>query len=122
MPPELDNLFFRIFYGLFQLVVLAMLLERGLYFVFDYRHLRTRLQQKGLKAPLALGVAWLICWYHDFDIIARTIDPGSATQVGIFITACIVAGGSATAMMLFNDVLKLTRTAREEIKKSGSQG
>ncbi len=118
MAPELDTAIFRLLYGLFQLVVLAMLLERGLYFVFDYRYLRTRLQQKGLKAPLALAVAWVVCWYHDFDIIARTIDPGSQSQIGIFITSCIVAGGSATAMMLFNDVLKLTRSAREEVKKT----
>lgn len=116
MPAELDTMALRILYGLFQLVILAMLIERGLYFVFDYRHLRDRLKEKGLKAPVVLGVAWFVCWHHDFDIVARTIDPGSETQIGIFITATIVAGGSAAAMTLFHDVLKFTRAAREEMR------
>ena len=120
MPPDLDAMTFRIFYGLFQLVILAILLERGLYFVFDYRHLRARLKGKGLKAPFVLGVAWFVCWHHDFDIIARTIDPGSEILIGIFLTACIVAGGSSAAMTLFHDVLKFTRGACEKIRAQQS--
>ena len=39
----------------------------------------------------------------------------SWTANGIFMTATVVAGGSAAAMTLFKDVLKLTREAREQI-------
>lgn len=115
MPAEFDALIFRVLYGLFELVILAMILERGLYFIFDYRHLREKLKVKGYKAPVVLAISWQVCWQHDFDIVARTIDPGGETQIGIFITAAIVAGGSAAAMTLFNDVLKITRSAREKI-------
>jgi len=116
MGAEFDTMTFRVLFALFELVILSILLERGLYFVFDYRHLREKLQNKGVKAPITLGVSWLICWNHDFDIIARSIDPGAETQVGIFITATIVAGGSAAVMTLFHDVLKFTRSARQGMK------
>jgi len=118
MGAEFDTLTFRVLFALFELVILSILVERGLYFIFDYRHLRERLKSKGIKAPIAFGVSWFVCWHHDFDIIALTIDPEATTQIGIFITASIVAGGSAAAMTLFNDVLKFTRSAREEIKRS----
>ena len=116
MPADFDALTFRIVYGLFQLVIIAILLERALYFIFDYRYLRKGLEGKGIKAPIALCAAWFVCWHHDFDIVARTIDPGSETQIGILITSSIIAGGSSTAMMLFQDVLKLTRSARDEVR------
>ncbi len=115
MVAEFDSQTFRILYALFQVVILAMVLERGLYFVFDYRHLRDRLPGWGLKAPITLGVAWSICWQHNFDVIARIVDPGGETAIGVFITATIVSGGSAAAMRLFHDVLKLTRAARQQM-------
>lgn len=118
MPAEFDTHVFRILYAVFQVVILAFLIERGLYFVFDYRHLREVLKKRGLKAPIVLGVAWFICWNADFDVIARVVDPGGETAVGVFITAAIVAGGSAAAMTLFHDILKFTRSAREEIKNT----
>lgn len=116
MPAEFDAHVFRILYALFQVVIVAMVLERGLYFIFDYRHLRKILENRGLKAPIVLGVAWYICWRHDFDLISRTIDPGGETAIGVFITATIIAGGSAVAMTLFDDVFKLTRSAREKLR------
>ena len=116
MVAEFDTLTFQVLFALFEVVVLAFLIERGLYFVFDYKLWRDWLKGKALRAPIALGVSWFICWHHEFDVIARTIDPGATTQIGIFITATIVAGGSAAAMMLFHDVLKFTRTAREEVR------
>lgn len=115
MAAEFDTHTYRILFALFEVVVLAFILERGLYFVFDYRHIRDRLKGRGVKAPIALGVAWFICHQHDFDLIARTIDPGGETQIGIFMTATVVAGGSAAAMTLFSGVLKFKRQAREQI-------
>ena len=57
MPAEFDAHTFRILYALFQVVILAMILERGLYFIFDYRHFRKFLESRGLKAPIVLGIA-----------------------------------------------------------------
>lgn len=120
MVAEFDAVTLRVLFGLFQVVILAILIERGLYFIFDYQLWRDRLTDKGIKAPVALGVSWLICSYHDFDVIARVIDPGAETKLGIFITATIVAGGSAAAMVLFNDVLKFTRSARAQMKEQAN--
>lgn len=122
MPAEFDAYTYRILFALFEVVILSILIERGLYFIFDYRHIRERLKNLGLKAPFALGVSWFICSQHDFDVVARIIDPGGETGIGIFITSMIVAGGSAAAMTLFHDVLKITRTARSEIKNLDTPG
>ena len=116
MGPEFNDMTYQVLFALFQLVILAFILERGLYFLFDYTKWRERINGKGIKAPITLAVSWFICSHHDFDIIARTIDPGAETPIGIFITATIIAGGSAAAMTLFHDVLKFTRSAREEMK------
>ena len=103
--------------ALFQLVILSFLIERALYFVFDYSRWRDKIEGKGVRAPVAFLVSWLICWWHDFDAFAPVLDPEGATQLGIFLTALVVAGGSAAAIKLFQDVLGFGRTAQEELRK-----
>jgi len=114
MPPGFEDQFITVVFGLGQLVVLALILERGLYFLFDYRLWREFLSKYGLRGPISFGVAWFICWYYDFDILSRVLDPNAISQVGIFITAAIVAGGSIAAVRLFQDVLKFSREGRLE--------
>lgn len=100
--------------ALFKLVVLAMLIERALYFVFDWSMWRGNLEGKGIRAPVALGLSLLICWWHDFDVVAVLLEEsGGSTSIGIVITAAIVASGSAAAMRLFQDVLGWGRKAQE---------
>ncbi len=82
MPAEFDAHVFRILYAAFQVVILAFLIERGLYFVLDYRHLRERLKKRGLKAPIVLGAAWFICWIADFDVIAGSRIPAERPPSG----------------------------------------
>ena len=47
-----------------------------------------------------------ICWYYDIDVLAPLLSREGESQVGVFVTAMIAAGGSAAAIKLFQDVLK----------------
>jgi len=108
----------QVLFSLFQLVLLAFIIERGLFLLFDYRHFRERYSERGVKAPIAFLVSSFICYYYEFDILARTINPGAETVLGMIITGAVVAGGSAAAMTLFHDVLKFTRSAQAEIAEN----
>ncbi len=85
-----------------KIVILAMLLERALVIIFDYRWFQKYLNNKGLKVPIALGVAWYICRTYNVDIISVLFEssgtePVQKTSMGIFLTAMVTAGGSAAA-------------------------
>lgn len=93
-----------------------MVLERALYFVFDYSLWRDWLEGRKVRAPIAYVVSLVICVYHDFDIISAVLDPEITTYLGIAVTAGIVAGGSQAAIVLFQDVLNLGRQQRARMK------
>lgn len=116
MPQGYEDHVIRIAFGLGQLVILAMIMERGLYFIFDYKLWRDALSKFALKGPISFAVALFICWYYDYDILARVLDPTAITDVGIVITAAILAGGSVGAITLFQDILKFSREGREQIQ------
>ena len=82
MAINVSDAFTYLLFALAKLVILAILLERGLYFVFDYSKWRDRIKDKGIKAPIAFAAAWLICWYYDFDILASVLDPEAITSLG----------------------------------------
>lgn len=107
---------------LVKLILFAMLLERALYFVFDYTLWRELLSGKKVKAPITLAMAWYACLNYGFDIVSPILDPmAGPTSFGLFLTALIIAGGSASAMILFQDILSFSRDARtriQELKKA----
>ena len=105
-----------VLYALGKLVIFALLLERGLFFIFDYSKWREKIEGKGIRAPVSLAFAWIICWWYDFDIWAALFDPDAITPYGIFLTATIVAGGSSGAIVLFQKVLGWNRASLDEIK------
>lgn len=103
---------------LVKLILFAMLLERALYFIFDYSLWRELLTGKKIKAPITLGIAWYACTHYDFDIVSPILDPmAGPTNFGMFLTALVIAGGSASAMILFQDILSFSRDARERIQE-----
>ncbi len=68
----------------------------------------------GLKEPIALGVAWLICVRADLDIFSVLLTPAGSqaesTGFGVFLTAAFVAGGKALTM--FREIGRLRESAR----------
>jgi len=103
----IDNDFVLIIKLLFQLVLLAMALERGFYFLFKWRFWHDFLKEKKLRAPIVLSAAWCFCYLYDFDLVSMIINSSDGfTHIGIFTTACMVAWGSKGAMVLFQEELK----------------
>ena len=104
--------------SLSQLVVLAMLLERALALLFEYKWFRV-LSDKvpGLKTPIAFLAAWFSCHWVGFDVLVKLFpsqEPvAQPSAIGILITAAIVAGGSAGAITLFQGVLHFDRDSRK---------
>ena len=101
--------------GLVMLVILSLILERALAVVFEWGGWREWLAKKKLRAPIALGVAYAICLWADFDILSVLFakDKGYSEDysLGPLITAAVIAGGSKGAILLFQGVLGFGRDA-----------
>jgi len=117
IPSDLSPDFFRILTALTKLVVLAMLLERALVLLFDYRWFREKIGSLGFKSPIAFVVSWAVCGFYKFDVLGALFEGNKTSSMGIFVTAAIVAGGSAGAITLFQGVLKFSKTAQDEMKE-----
>jgi len=116
IPSDLSPDFFRILAALTKLIVLAMLLERALVLLFDYRWFREKLSNFGFKSPIAFVVSWSVCGLYQFDVLGSLFEGNKVSPMGIFITAAIVAGGSAGAITLFQGVLKFSKEAQDKMK------
>ncbi len=116
MPSELSPEFFRVLASLAKLVVLAMLLERALVLIFDYRWYKEKLDGFGLKVPISFLTSWVVCNYYKFDVLSTLFEPSKPTNMGIFLTAAIAAGGSAGAITLFQGVFKFSKEAQDSLK------
>ena len=69
---------------------------------------------RGLKVPITYIVAWTICTTLEFDAFLTIIEPGqAATNMGMYLTAAVLAGGSAGAITLFQNVLRMTKSAQK---------
>ena len=115
--PEHSEWFVTVSIQLVKLAVLSMILERALFFVFDYSLWRDKIPGRGIRAPVTLLFAASIIYYYDFDILEPVLNPGAgSTHFGLILTALLTAGGSAGAVKLFQDWLGLSRQAREARK------
>ncbi|MEX2177782.1 MAG: hypothetical protein WD801_03670 [Gemmatimonadaceae bacterium] len=100
-----------------QVVLIAMLLERALAFLFEYHWfevLNKRVQ--GLKAPIAYLLSLFISRMYGLDVMAEIFrqegEPVVVTWIGSFITAGVIAGGSAGAIVLFQNWFNWGRESR----------
>ena len=118
LPSDLSPDFVRILASLGKLVVLAMLLERALVILFDYRWYKKKLDKLGFKVPISFVTSWLICFYYKFDVLSALFEPNTPTSMGMFLTAAIVAGGSAGAITLFQGVFKFSKEAQDVMKEA----
>ena len=119
--PEVDNQFFGLLLVLLKLVILSMLLERAMIILFEWRWYEKFLGGRGLKVPITYIVAWTICTTLEFDAFLTIIQPGqAATNMGMYLTAAVLAGGSAGAITLFQNVLRMTKSAQKPSPSAGS--
>lgn len=118
-----------------KIVVLAMLLERALAFVFEFDWVAriltpaktftdradtsptTPSRAPGLKALIAFGLSWFVCHRFQVDAFGPLFNAETTTS-SIFLTALIVAGGSSAAIALFQGVLGFGKLARDASVKA----
>ncbi len=102
---------------LFKVVLLAMVVERAMVLLFEWRWYERTVGGWGLKVPITYIVAAIICFRNKFDVFQAILGPeksGEASDMGMVLTAAVVAGGSAGAITLFQGVLKMTKSAQKD--------
>ena len=103
----------NVVWALTMLVILSLILERALAVIFEWGGWREWLASKKLRAPIALGVAYAICIWADFDVLsilfAKENGYTGDFSLGPLITAAVIAGGSKGAILLFQGVLGFGR-------------
>lgn len=113
-----DSEFLALVVVLLKLVFFSMVLERALVILFEYRWYVKFLSNRGLKVPITYIVSWLVCDQLRFDVFAAIFNPQdpASSDLGIFLTAAVLAGGSAGAITLFQGVLRMSKSARAQMR------
>jgi len=123
-------MFIAVLGALGKLVVLSMMLERGLAFIFEHDWFvgattkevvdPTDANKKkresyipGLRGFLALAAALSLCFGYNFDVLSVIFGRTEGTWIGIVVTAFVAAGGSAGALTIFQGFLNISKESRE---------
>ena len=106
--------------SLLQLVVMAMLVERSVAFLFECPWVaRANAYVRGIKALAALGVAVIMCVAYRFDILAKLLYPAggpiAVTRFGIALTSTAIAGASAGVMAILQGRLDWSKPSRDNL-------
>lgn len=106
---------------LIKVVLLAFFVERALAVIFDMERVEPVIQRHDLKPVIAMAVSIALCYGLQINIIGK-LGPGSPLAssmewLGIAVTGLVVAGGSAGAVKLFQDVLGFRRSVRDDAKQ-----
>ena len=104
-------------------VIFAMILERALSLLFEWRIWEVHLKDKGLRTPVALAVAAIIVFSLDLNVFyfmflglkdGTSIEVTRDDTVQLLVSAALIAGGSKGAMLLFQGVLKFGRESVDQ--------
>jgi len=101
------------------LVVVSFLLERALAFLFEWRLFVDTLGTRGVKEPIAFGVALFVCWYWQFDVLSVVLRGERVGMIGFLVTAAVLAGGSKASLKLFRDVLGIENKYAKQVREKG---
>lgn len=120
-------------------LILAIIFEEGFALLFKWRYFIKWIDAKGLKIPIMIGLSWWVFASYKLDIVSGilkkfaaagtiSIDVKSAGNAGIFLTAVLLAGGSATVYAIIDkyfDFRKYSETKKrvlaEEEEKAKSK-
>lgn len=110
--------------ALIKVVILSFLIERALAVVFDMDTMDKRLRRDG-KPLVAILVSIAACFVLQLDAVSPLGSTGaflaagsSVKWLGYLLTGLVVAGGSAGAVKLFQDVLGFRRSTRDQAKET----
>ncbi len=86
-------------------LVLSVVFEVAMTPIFNWRFFLKHFEGKGVKTPLTVGLAFLVFWSYDLDIIRDLLKIwDESIQIslgGQFITALLIAGGSDGVFRIF---------------------
>lgn len=100
------------------IVLLSLLIERFLSPFFEWRHILTKIKNKGYKEPIAFAVSFVVIYAYQFDALAIIFSEEKNSIMGYLITAGIIAGGSKGSIKLFRDFLGWKSVAQKDHEKS----
>ena len=84
-----------------QVAIIALLMERALAIIFEHPWFVKRLQGRGIKEIIAVGVAWSVCTTWGLDVFGAVLGHVHHHRLGTILTALTVAGGSKVSQTLF---------------------
>src|SRR5262245_40101672 len=96
---------------LLKVVLLAFLIERALAVVFEWNVIEAYMERFDLKPVIAALLSIALCYALKLNAVGALGDENSPLQskqydwLGFVLTGLVVAGGSAGAVKLFQDVL-----------------
>lgn len=117
--------------ALTKLVVLSMIMERGLAFIFEHEwFMRLTYEETSdpgnpgktirksrfpsLRGLVALAASIGLCHAYEFDILAALFNKG-VDGFGMSLTGIVVAGGSAGAIAIFQGFLNFNKDSRDAV-------
>jgi hypothetical protein len=103
-----------------QVAIIALLMERALAIIFEHPWFVKRLQGRGIKEILAVGVAWSVCTTWDLDVFRSVLAHAHHHRLGTILTALTVAGGSKVSQTLF-ELWGIRSTAAKIAANGGSK-
>lgn len=110
---------------LFVFLAIAVVFEAAMSAIFDWRVFLRYFEGRGVKTPLLVGVAFLVCSEYDLDILSKilvTLDQGGSPKtVGKVVTALLISGGSSAVFRVYSNLgirnpAERDRKARKERK------
>src|SRR5262245_27041968 len=110
----------RLFEVLLTIVVLSFFVERALAVLFEtgwFVDWSSKHSKKGVKEMIALGVAFAVCRFWDFDALSILLVKSKTQLWGQALTAAIIAGGSKASIKFFHDVIDAKSSAETERQK-----
>lgn len=108
---------------LFVFLAVAVIFEAAMSALFDWRIYIRYLQGRGFKTPILVGVALLVCFNYDLDILSRVLgalDQSAPAQgIGKLVTAFLISGGSSAVFRIYSNLgirnpAERERKAKEE--------
>lgn len=86
-------------------LVLSLVFETAMTPIFNWRVFLRHFEGRGVKVPLTIGLAFLIFWGYDLDIVERLLTALGHEQSSNFggrvLTALLIAGGSDGVFRVF---------------------
>lgn len=106
---------------LFVFLAISVVFEAAMSALFDWRIYIRYFEGRGVKTPILVGVALLVCFHYDLDILHNVLEglgrSEQKQQIGMIITAFLISGGSSAVFQVYSNLGLRDPTARKQKAK-----